>query len=138
MQRVPETRWVFYKPPNTPQVFNSDHERVNCFVLTSLLKRHDPVEPMTLKTLKRTADELNLDIGECIEKEEIRKKVKVRRSDRCPICLDDFKASEQVAQTECGHAFCAPCLVEALHAKVGVTGDIPPCPVCQCPVRVKM
>ena len=38
MQRVPETRWVFYKPPNTPQVFNSDHERVNCFVLTSLLK----------------------------------------------------------------------------------------------------
>ena len=127
----PETRWVFFKQPERPAVFESDDARLQHFVVGSLLVRHHPVETMTLRTLKRTADELNIDIKQCVEKDEIRKKVKVRRNDRCPICLEDFKDSEQVAQTPCGHSFCAPCLVQALGAKVKVFGDALPCPVCQ-------
>ena len=58
-----------------------------------MLVRHHPVESMSLKTLKRTADELKVDLGGCIEKDEMRKKLKVRRCDRCPICLDEFEES---------------------------------------------
>ena len=128
-----------YKPPGKPVVFDSDRARIQSFVLGSLLVRHDPIETMTTRTLKRTADQLKLNIGGCIEKDEIRKKVKVRRNDRCPICLHDFDSSEQVAQTSCGHSFCAPCLVEALESRVLNVGgdDAPPCPLCKCPIHVK-
>jgi predicted Zn-ribbon and HTH transcriptional regulator len=146
-----ETRWVFWTPPKDPETYNTDGDRVRSFVLGRLLVRYDPVDTMSLKTLKRTAGELHLDIGDCIEKGEIRKRVKTRRNDRCPICLDDFEDSEQVAQTVCGHAFCAPCLVKATETALedreiervywmdrGVVLDevskYPPCPVCKSPI----
>ena len=147
-----ETRWVFWTPPENPQAHNTDADRVRSFVLGRLLVKYDPVETMCLKTLKRTAGQLQLDIGDCIDKEEIRKRVKTRRNDRCPICLDDFGESEQVAQTFCGHAFCAPCLVKATQTTLEEREEertywtergapptdlskYPPCPVCKSPIN---
>ena len=148
-----ETRWVVWKAPEEPAVHDCDESRVKRFVLTQLLIKYDPIQTMTASALKNTAKRLHINIDGCVEGEEIRKKIKIRRSTSCPICFDVFEDNEQVAETKCGHAFCAPCLVKCAVTKLeeirnereyyrsrGETPPFllrdgyPPCPICKCPI----